>query len=287
MLEARALHEAALAGAAIVNAGGPIPERRREISLPRPGGDSPIRMVLYEPARPRGLCVFFHGGGFIICTPETHDKIARSIAVGAQCIVASVDYRRAPEHPFPAAYDDALEAAKWLSDMLPSLAPGGSLILAGDSSGGNLAAGAALALAREGRPVAGAVLLYPWLDLGRDSESRRRLGPDDIIIDDEFMDYCTQCYLPAGEITDPRASPLFADLSAFPPSVVICGTLDPLLSDSERFVQRLRENGRSVEWRPFEGMPHGFISMCNSLDDGQTALKLAVSSTARLMEESS
>lgn len=285
VLEATALREAALAGTAAVNAGGPVPENRREINLPRPQGDDPIRMVLYEPAGPRGLCVFFHGGGFVICCPETHDKIARSIAVSARCVVASVDYRKAPEHPFPAAYEDALESARWLADMLDTLVPGGSLVLAGDSSGGNLAASAALALANDGKRVAGVVLLYPWLDLGRDSESRRHFGPGDMIIDDDFMDYCTGTYLPGGEVSDPRASPLFADLSGFPPAAVICGTLDPLLSDSERFVQRLRDAGRSVDWRPFAGMPHGFISLCNALDDGQAALDLAVESISRMMEE--
>lgn len=281
VLEAGALRDAILPGIAATNSGGPQPKSQREIGVPR-ADDSTIRIVLYEPEQARGLCILFHGGGFVICSPETHDKIARTLAIGASCTVASVDYRLAPEYPFPAALDDAITAADWLAaNLAPSAEP---IVLAGDSAGGNLALQAALHLASTGRTPRGLLLLYPWLELGRDSESRRRFGPDDMIIDDEFMDYCTRCYVPGANISDPRVSPLFGDLEGLPNTAVVCGSLDPLLSDSEALVERQRAQGMPVSWHLFDGMPHGFVSMNNAIDDGQKALDLAARLVSQMVE---
>lgn len=278
VLDAAVLRAQAEAGVEIVNAGSPPIAERREILIPRSDGGS-IRTVLYRPRteRPLGLLIYFPGGGFIICSPETHEKVTRVIADEAPCMVVSVDHRKAPEHPFPAARQDAVETVEWLIKMREALgAEVDTVIVAGDSSGGNLAVGATQGrIARGQRAPDGVLLMYPWLDLGRDSGSRRRLGPDDFLIDDEFMDYMTRCYVPDGRIDDPKASPLFGDFSEFPSSAVICGTLDPLYSDSVTLVRRLEEAGSAVSWHPFEGMPHGFVSMNNNLDSGADALHLA------------
>jgi acetyl esterase/lipase len=172
--------------------------------------------------------------------------------------------------------DDAQEAVAWLFAMKNVLgAKRAQVVLAGDSSGGNLAAGVTQnRIAGGAPPPDGLLLLYPWLDLGRDSESRRRLGPDDFLIDDEYMDFLTSCYVPASRVEDSSVSPLFGDFTGFPPTSVICGTRDPLLSDSERLVERLRRTDTPCQWHPFEGMPHGFVSMNNYLDPGAEALHL-------------
>ena len=185
VLDANALRKQVLLGIEVTNAGGPVVEQRRELMVPRPNGGEAMRIVLNAPASSRGLCVYFHGGGFVICSPESHDKIARTIAVEARCTVASVDYRMGPEHPYPAAHDDALDAAHWLMDMANALSGSGRVVFAGDSAGGNLALTAAQWAIANGRTPAGVLLLYPYLR--RDSESRRRYGPDDRIIDDEVI----------------------------------------------------------------------------------------------------
>ncbi len=187
VLDANALREQVLLGIEVTNAGGPVVERRRELMVPRPNGGEAMRIVLIAPASSRGLCVYFHGCGIVICSPESHDKIARTIAVEARCTVASVDYRMGPEHPYPAAHDDAVDAAHWLMDMANALSGSGRVVFAGDSAGGNLALTAAQWAIANGRTPAGVLLLYSWLDLGRDSESRRRYGPNDMIIDDEVI----------------------------------------------------------------------------------------------------
>lgn len=278
VLDAAVLRDQAAAGVDIVNAGSPLVAERREILIPRAGADGSIRTILFRPEtnQPLGLCIYFQGGGFVICSPETHEKIARVIADEAPCLVVSVDFRKAPEHPFPAAVDDALEAVQWLVEMKDVLgAKKDAVIFAGDCSGGNLAVGVTQRRIATGkRPPAGLLLFYPWLDLGRDSESRRRFGPDDFLIDGDYMDYLTRCYVPASRVEDPGVSPLFGDFSGFPSSIVICGTRDPLFSDSERLVERLRAVGTPVEWHPFAGMPHGFVSMNNYLDPGADALHL-------------
>lgn len=287
VLDVSVLRAQADAGVDIVNAGSPPVAERREIIIPRPGGGS-IRTVLFRPEtdRPLGLLVYFPGGGFIICNPETHEKVTRVIANEAPCLVVSVDYRKAPEHAFPAALEDAIDAIDWLIEMRETLgARIDSVVIGGDSSGGNLAVGATQHLIANGERVPdGLLLMYPWVDLGRDSESRRRLGPDDFLIDDDYMDYMTRCYLRSGEVGDPRASPLFGDFRGFPRTAVICGTLDPLYSDSERLAGRLKDAGSDVEWHPFEGMPHGFVSMNNNLDPGAEALHLAARTAGEMLQ---
>jgi acetyl esterase len=288
VLDATVLREQASAAVDLVNAGSPAIAERREIVIPRAHGGGSIRTILLRPEteQPLGLCIYFPGGGFVICNPETHEKIARVIANEAPALVVSVDYRKAPEHPFPSAMEDALEAVEWLIEMRDVLgALRDAVILAGDSSGGNLATGVTQRRIAGGqRPADGLLLFYPWVDLGRNSQSRRRLGPDDFLIDDEYMDYLTSCYVPAGRVEDPDVSPLFGDFTGFPPTVVVCGTRDPLLSDSQRLVSRLQAAGSPVEWQPFEGMPHGFVSMNNYLDPGAEALHLGAQSAGKLMK---
>ena len=175
---------------------------------------------LYTPTNavePTGLLVFFHGGGFYVGGLDSHDAPCRVLAEQAGVRVLAIDYRLAPEHPFPAAYDDAVTAYRWATKNAESLgADPARLAVGGDSAGGNLAAGVALAAAREGLPLAFQLLVYPATDSTRATESLD-LFADGYYLTSTYMERANTAYLPnADDVTDPRASPLLDDVPARP-----------------------------------------------------------------------
>jgi len=255
--------------------GAPEVASAHEITIPGPAGD--IRALVFVPKgageRPP-LVVYLHGGGFVHMIPETHAKLTQQIAAGTGAIVVSVDYRLAPENPYPAGLDDCVAAFRWVRDNAPAL--GGDptrIAIAGDSAGGNLAATTALRLLADGEePPSAAVLLVPWLDLAMNTGSFRTLGPDDVIIDDIVMNFYRTSYAPKPEQwDDPFVSPLRADLSRFPPTCVVAGGIDPLCDDSVLFADKLEAAGREVVLHDYAGMPHGFMFF-PGIEDGERSI---------------
>ena len=242
-------------------AGGRLPVGAvRDLSV----GDLPAR--LYTPAGatdPGPLLVFFHGGGFIYGDLDSHDAPCRFLAEQAGVRVLAIDYRLAPEQPFPAAYDDAIAALRWALDHAGSLGVDPARIaVGGDSAGGNLAAVTAIEAARQGWPLAFQLLVYPATDCTRDTRSLSMFG-DGFFLSSEFMRLANASYLPPDlDAHDPRVSPLLADLPAgLAPAYVCTAGFDPLRDEGEAYARVLEEAGVSVELQRFPDQIHGFFNV--------------------------
>jgi len=268
----------------------PIPEARRLLRRQTrlAGGDQPIGAVrdlpvgdrngrLYVPTgatSPGPLMVFFHGGGFIYGDLDTHDPACRFFAEHSGVRVLSVDYRLAPEHPFPAAHDDCVASYRWVVEHAESLgADSARLAVGGDSAGGALAATTALAAAREDLPLAFQLLIYPMTDLRGGSDSRQAFNRR-LIITQEFMDLSDECYLAtAADITDPRASPLLNDVpDGLAPAYVVTAGFDPLRDEGEAYARMLADAGVPIELRRFPEHIHGFIHVVGVGRSGRASM---------------
>jgi acetyl esterase len=229
-----------------------------------PGG--PLGLRVYTPRGGTGpfpLLVFFHGGGFVVCDLGTHDALCRNLCAGAGCVVASVDYRLAPEHRFPAAPDDCLAATRWAAEHAAELgADPARVAVGGDSAGGNLAAVTALRARDEGGPrLAGQLLLYPTTDaeaagmasLAENAEGYGLTRRDMAWFKDRYFN-------DPSEAGNPHASPLrAADLRGLPPALVQTAEYDPLRDEGEAYAARLREAGVPTAVSRRAGMIHGFL----------------------------
>ena len=225
-----------------------------------PGGDGGLAARVYRPdeSGPLPTVVLFHGGGWVIGDLETHDNMARAIARDSRAVVVSVDYRLAPEAPFPAAVEDALAATRWAAAHLDELGGSPSLAVAGDSAGGNLAAVVAQELRTE---IAAQLLIYPATDMLGEHPSRAENGTG-YFLETSTMEWFFGHY--AGHVTDvdARLSPVLADdLSGLPPAVVVTAEYDPLRDEGEAYAAALAAAGIRVEARRFDGMIHGFFDM--------------------------
>lgn len=264
----------------------PVPLARIEdLAFDGPGGPVPVRLYGARPAggAPLPLLVYFHGGGFVIGNLESHDSLCRRLADGAEWLVAAVDYRLAPEHPFPAAAEDAAAALDWAAENAAALgADGGRIAVAGDSAGGTLAAVAARHArdrARDrGAPALRAqVLVYPGLDPANRHPSTSAFA-DVFPIDKAMLTWFYGHYFggrpaPAG---DPRAAPgLAADLAGLAPATILTAGLDPLCDEGAAYAERLREAGVAVDYYCYEGTVHGFLGMGKALPHAERAIARA------------
>ena len=245
--------------AAIAGGSQPIGEVR-ELDV----GGRPGRLYVPRGAAATGpLLVFLHGGGWVHGDLESHDPLCRFLAEQAQVRVLAVDYRLAPEHPFPAAYDDCLAAYRWAVDHAAALgADPDRLAVGGDSAGGTLAAAVAIAAAREALPLAFQLLVYPGTDMRGGTESRELFNRG-LVLEQDFMDLAMEAYLPNPEdVVDPRASPALADLPpGLCPAYVATAGFDPLRDEGEAYARRLADAGVDVELRRFPDQLHGFVQM--------------------------
>ncbi|WP_454198715.1 alpha/beta hydrolase [Nocardia sp. Marseille-Q1738] len=253
----------------------------RERRIPGPPGAPEVRIRIYRPAgavTPAPVVVFCHGGGFVLCSLDSHDQFCRVMANGTDAIVVSVDYRQAPEHRFPAAAEDAYAALRWVADHAESLGGDpGCLVVAGDSAGGNLAAVMALMARDRGGPrIARQLLLYPMLDPACATESYRENAEGYFTTAAHLRWYWSQ-YLDSHDGTDPYVNPLCADLSGLPPAHIVTAEFDPLRDEGERYGQRLRQAGVAVDIRRYDGMFHGFMSMAGDLPEAVRANTAAFS----------
>ncbi len=246
------------------------PKRRlaavNDLAIPGPAGMIAARF--YEPAglglEDRRLVVYFHGGGWTIGDLDTCDGVCRFLAANVPTTVLSIGYRLAPEHPFPAAVEDAFAAYRWAAVDNTRLGVDPSRIaVAGDSAGGNLAAAVSL-LAREdgGASPAMQALIYPVTDAVGGQRSRDEFAQG-FLLTKADMDWFERHYLPAAaDRADPRVSVLrSADLSGLPPAYIATAGFDPLRDEGEAYGQRLREARVEVVVRRHPGLIHGFANM--------------------------
>jgi acetyl esterase len=211
--------------------------------------------------------LFLHGGGFVIGR-EGYDAPLRELALASGCLIVAPECRLAPEHPFPAALEDGLAVARWLSAGAAGLgASPGPPAVAGDSSGGNLAAAITHELTHGGTPPAFQVLIYPMLDATASSASYEEFATGYGFSSEKSRWYFDQ-YLPPGiDRRTPKASPLFdRDLGQLPATLVVTAQCDPLRDEGERHARNLREAGVKAELRRYRGMIHGFFQMTGALE---------------------
>ena len=215
-----------------------------------------------EPGGPHPLIVFFHGGGFVVGDLETHDAPCRLLCRHAGAHVLSVDYRLAPEHPFPAAVDDGRAALRWALAHAAELgADPGRVAVAGDSAGGNIAAVASWQAAREGGPSPVLqVLVYPATSMVGPTRSHELFGGG-FLLTRELLEWFAAQYVAGADPSDPRLSVLGAgDLGGVAPALVVTAGFDPLRDEGEAYAERLRDEGVPVVLRRFPGLIHGFFN---------------------------
>lgn len=250
-------------------------------SVPGPAGDLFVR--LYRPgappagdgAQPRPVLVWFHGGGFVIGSVPSYDNVCRALANGAGCLVASVDYRLAPEHKFPAAVDDTYAATAWIAEHAAEWgADPARVAVGGDSAGGLLSAVVTqLARDRSGPRLAFQLLVYPGTDWDLDFPSVRELASGYLLERESIAWFRSQYLRSDADEDDPRASPLRAErLDGLPPAFVVTAEYDPIKDYGTRYVDRLSEAGVAVEHRHYPGTIHAFLSLAGALDAGKAAL---------------
>ena len=262
------------------NAGALAPRTASEVrteELTVAGAAGTLAARLYRPegvVAPAPALVFFHGGGFVVGSLDSHDALCRVLAERARCVVIAVDYRLAPEHPFPAGVDDALAAFRDLAARASSLGlDPARLAIGGDSAGGNLATVVALDTRRDAVRPAVQLLLYPVVDATSSYPSVETFR-EGFFLDRETIDWYVVRYLPAGiDRRAPRASPLFEpDLSGSPATILITAGFDPLRDEGHAYVERLRKAGVPVEERLYGSMFHGFLNTAGAIDEARRAL---------------
>jgi acetyl esterase len=219
--------------------------------------------------------IYYHGGGWVLGDLDSHDWVCRSIANAAQCAVLSVDYRMAPEHVFPAAFDDSLAALRWTVDNAARLKVDPSRVsVGGDSAGGNLAAAVAIAARDSGSPrIKAQILVYPAVDLSMSGDYYGRFTKD-LILTDDTMRWFIDLYMPNKEQRkDWRASPLLASsLANLPPTLVILAGFDPLCAEGDLYAEKLKGAGNKVTVTRYPGQLHGFLSNGKMLPKANQAI---------------
>jgi acetyl esterase len=233
----------------------------RNFTIATPAGHLRVRHYVPDGSRTRPLVVFLHGGGFALGDLDTHDLPCRLLCRSAGAHILSVDYRLAPEHPFPAAIEDSRAALRWASEHAEELgADPTRLAIAGDSAGGALSAVIARECADGNGPALRAqLLIYPCTDMLEEHPSRQRFG-DGLLLTATDIAWFNSMYLRDVERGDPRVSPLrAATLSSSPPAIVVTAGFDPLRDEGEAYATALRQAGNQVvSWRE-AGLLHGFI----------------------------
>ena len=238
------------------------------------GPDVPVRIYTPEGDGPFPTVTFFHGGGFVIGDLESHDYLCREFVDESGCTVVATHYRRAPEHPFPAAVEDAYAATRWTADNLEDLDGNGTHAVMGDSAGGNLAAAVShMAADREDGPALDyQALIYPSVSHRTDWESRLNNNEGYYLVEED-MQWFHECYTCSTVHQGNRyAYPLEAcDFADLPPATVITAGFDPLRDEGTAYAEALADAGVDVEHRNYPDMIHGFFSMLAGVRDVERA----------------
>ena len=233
-------------------------------------------------ARPRrGVILYCHGGAYAVGSPKVYRGLATHLATLTGCDVAAIDYRLAPEHVYPAAPDDAINAYRAL--IARAIDPA-TIVIAGDSAGGNLALVTLLRARDNGLALpCGAVLLSPWTDLTGSGASMRGNVKRDPMLPAQRINEAARLYAPTMDLAHPDVSPLFADLRGLPPLNIHVGSTEILLDDSHRLAQSARDHGVEVDLTTWHAMPHVFPMFADFVPEGRRALsQISVFVAARL-----
>jgi acetyl esterase len=240
--------------------------RVEDRTIPGPAGPIPVRLYAATDdtgpgASAPAIIVFFHGGGWVLSSIEGHDRLARRLALRTGALVVSVEYRLAPEHPFPGPFDDCWAVTEWLAAHGNEV--GGDptrLAVAGDSAGGNLAAGVAIKARDEGLPLCFQLLIYPCVDPTADTGSMVE-NATGYFLSARDMAWFWDNYVPAEHRRNPYAVPMAADdLTGLPPALVQTAEFDPLRDQGEAFGQRLIDAGVPTTVTRYDGVVHGFAA---------------------------
>ena len=260
-----------------------------------PGADHILSARVYRPHQEQPDAVvptiaFFHGGGFVIGDLDTHDNQCRWVCREVGAVVVSVDYRLAPEAPFPSAVLDCLAATRWVAENVDDLGgdPHG-LVVAGDSAGGNLAAVVAQACRDEGGPaLAAQLLIYPAVDFTLDEGGAypsRVENAEGYFLTAEDMLWFQANYVPGDQDPEhPHLSPIHHDLAGLPPAVVVTAEYDPLRDEGDAYAAALREAGVDVWHRRFDGMIHGFFDLPALSAAAEAAVRESCSALRELLD---
>ena len=242
-----------------------VPVKETEdVVIPSDDGDIAARIYRPDTAEsPLPTVVFAHGGGFVLGDIETHDNQARSLCAGADAVVVSIDYRLAPEAPWPAAVHDMRAAVGWAAGNVETL--GGDvdrIAVAGDSAGGNIAAVTAQLCRDQGPPLWAQLLIYPSTDFDPDGVYQSRFdNAEGYFLTADDMAWFRDSYATGVDIADPLLSPLRGELAGLPPAVVVTAEYDPLRDEGEAYADALRAAGVDVDLQRYDGMVHGFFDM--------------------------
>ena len=234
-------------------------------------GGVPAEQVAAPDASADRAVLYLHGGGFAFGSSVSHRDLAEHLSRAAQAVVYVLDYRLAPEHPFPAAVEDATAAYRALLDL--GFAPG-RIAISGDSAGGALTFATLLALRDQGLPRPScATPLSPWVDLEATGASMVSKDAEDPIVHTPMIDQLARMYVPSGSLRQPLASPLHADLSGLPPLLIHVGSRETLLDDSRRIAEKARLAGVDVKLEEWEGQIHVWQIFASRLDEAAQAVR--------------
>ena len=242
-----------------------------DITIPVDGAEIGARVYSPPGPGPHPVVMFFHGGGWVICSLDTHDNLAREICRDAEAVVVSVDYRMAPEHRYPTAAHDCFAATNWVADNAASLGADASrLAVCGNSAGGNLSA-VVSQMARDGGgpTISYAALIYPAVDMTRKGGSLDE-NASGYFLETDGMYWFMNHYITETERSETMASPLLhADLAGLPDCFIATCEYDPLRDEGEAYGDALRADGVHVESKRYDGLIHGAANMTGVLEGGR------------------
>ena len=243
-----------------------IPEVAYVADKEYPGPAGPRRFRAYNAhpnaSKPQPALVYIHGGGWCFDDIECHDSICRCLAKQSDVVVFSLDYRLAPEHPFPAGLEDCYAAVQWFHKSAQQLNIDPKRIaVGGDSAGGNITAALLLLTnERHGAPIALQLLMYAIVDFEPRNPSRTGFG-EGYVVETTMANWVMRCYAPGHNLSDPLLSPLLADdVSFMPPTFVLTAEYDPLRDEGKLFADKLKQQGVRCNYKCYEGMIHGFLN---------------------------
>ena len=254
----------------------------RELAAPGAAGLIPVREYRPSACAPAEILpalVFFHGGGWVVGDRDTHDVLCRIWCLQVRCAVFSVDYRLAPEHRFPAAFEDACAATQWLAQQASKLSiDAGRMAVGGDSAGANLAAAVALALRDGDAPqprLVAQMLAYPVTDVCGGTASYRECAEGYVLSEADMHYFRTHYLADTAEYVDWRASPLrAASLADLPATLILAAGFDPLRDEGRLYADSLSAAGNAVQYVCFERQMHGFLGMGGVIEEANTAVRL-------------
>lgn len=245
------------------------------------GAAGPITARIYRPQSCRAnapALVFYHGGGFVIGSLDSHDGVCRALADRAECVVISVDYRLAPEHPAPAGVEDSIAAFRDIATRAAELdIDAARIAVSGDSAGGNLATVVAQATRNDAVAPCFQLLFYPAVDFAKDRESVRTFA-DGFLLEKKSMDWFRGHYIPDGmENEDPRVSPIYGELKGLAPALIITGGFDPLRDEGEAYGLALQAAGVTARIERKPSMIHGFLNFAGAIQGASASLTAGAS----------